>query len=79
MMAKRKTLDDCIRHLLREGILVLLYFVQGINVLKSRIDTMNDEDLYKEFDGLFAPETIRADVNYIFTKLNSFIQDENRN
>ena len=75
-MAKRKTLDDRIRHLLGEGILVPLYFVQGINVLKTKVDAMTDEELYKEFSGLFAPKQIRADITYLFTKINNFIQTQ---
>lgn len=76
-MAKQKTLDDCIRGLLKEGMLVSLYFVAGINALKSKIDTMTDEQLYKEFCGLFDPKMIRNDVDYIFKTLNNFSKNEN--
>lgn len=75
-MAKRKTLDGCIRRLLREGWLVPLYFTHGINVLKEEIDTMSDEDIYKKFSGIFAPKMIRGDITYISTTLNNFIQNE---
>lgn len=79
-MAKRKkTLDDCIRGLLKEGMLVPMYFTAGINALKNKIDTMTDDEIYKEFSGLFDPKMIRKDVDYIFTTLNNFIQNENRN
>lgn len=78
-MAKQKTLDNCIRHLLGEGMLVPLYFVAGINALKNKIETMNDEELYKEFCGLFDPKMIRNDVDYIFTTLNNFTKNENPN
>lgn len=76
-MAKQKTLDDCIRKLLKEGMLVPMYFVSGINVLKNKIDTMSDEEICKAFCGLFDPQMVRNDVNYIFKTLNEFIKKKN--
>lgn len=76
-MAKQKTLDDCIRQLLNEGMFVPIYFVSGINVLKNRIDEMSDKEICKEFCGLFDPQMVRNDVDHIFTTLNEFIKKKN--
>ncbi|MEG0454902.1 MAG: hypothetical protein RR471_08045 [Bacteroides sp.] len=69
-MGKRKSMDDRIKNLLREGPLVALYFIAGINLLKQQIDDMTDEDVAKMFDNLLNSQRVRNNVEDIYNKLN---------
>lgn len=44
-MAKRKTIDDRILELLKEGPLVGFYFTVAVSALKDHICDMSDEEL----------------------------------
>lgn len=75
-MEKTKNLDERIGDILAEGPLAALYLVAGITALKEKLDSLDDEQIYKEFAGLLAPERVRANVDYLFRKLNNIKPDK---
>lgn len=75
-MAKRKnpypenTIQGIITDLLTEGPLVGFYFSVAIVLLKIKIDESSDDELLKLFGGMWHPDRIRKNVNYIYEKLD---------
>lgn len=64
------TLDDIIKNLLKEGPLVALYFLAGINLLKESVGKMTTEEIKDMFSGLLHPDRVRKNAEYIFNKMN---------
>lgn len=67
---KNQTLDDIIKDLLKEGPLVALYFLSGINLLKESIGEMTNEEIKDMFSGLLHPDRVRKNVDHLFEKMN---------
>ena len=76
-MAKRKTIDDRIFELLKEGPLVGFYFNVAVSVLKDHISNMSDEDLAKMFGFLLNPQRIRNNVGEMYNRLNDISEEQN--
>lgn len=76
-MAKRKTIDDRILELLKEGPLVSFYFNVAVSVLKDHISNMSDEDLAKMFGFLLNPQRIRNNVGEMYNRLNDISEEQN--
>lgn len=76
-MAKRKTIDDRILELLKEGPLVGFYFNVAVSVLKDHISNMSDEDLAKMFGFLLNPQRIRNNVGEMYNRLNDISEEQN--
>lgn len=76
-MAKRKTIDDRILELLKEGPLVGFYFNVAVSVLKDHISNMSDEDLAKMFGFLLNPQRIRDNVGEMYNRLNDISEEQN--
>lgn len=76
-MAKRKTIDDRILELLKEGPLVGFYFNVAVSVLKDHISNMSDEDLAKMFGFLLNPQRIRNNVGEMYNRLNDIREEQN--
>ncbi|MCE8595747.1 hypothetical protein [Bacteroides hominis] len=76
-MAKRKTIDDRILELLKEGPLVGFYFNVAVSVLKDHISNMSDEDLAKMFGFLLNPQRIRNNIGEMYNRLNDIKEEPN--
>lgn len=76
-MAKRKTIDDRILELFKEGPLVGFYFNVAVSVLKDHISNMSDEDLAKMFGFLLNPQRIRDNVGEMYNRLNDIREEQN--
>lgn len=76
-MAKRKTIDDRILELLKEGPLVGFYFNVAISLLKDHISNMSDEDLAKMFGFLLNPQRIRNNIGEMYNRLNDIKEEPN--
>jgi hypothetical protein len=67
---ENQTIDDIIKDLLKEGPLVALYFLTGINLLKESIEEMTSEEIKDMFSGLLHPDQVRKNVEHLFEKMN---------
>lgn len=67
---EKQSLDDIIKDLLKEGPLVALYFLTGINLLKESIGEMTNEEIKDMFSGLLHPDRVRKNVDHLFEKIN---------
>lgn len=76
-MVKRKTIDDRILELLKEGPLVGFYFNVAVSVLKDHISNMADEDLAKMFGFLLNPQRIRNNIGEMYNRLNDIKEEPN--
>lgn len=76
-MVKRKTIDDRIFELLKEGPLVGFYFNVAVSVLKDHISNMSDEDLAKMFGFLLNPQRIRNNIWEMYNRLNDIKEEPN--
>ncbi len=74
-MAKRTTMDDRIKNLLKEGPLVGLYFSTAIILFKEKLDTMTDQEITEMFENLLNAQRVRDNVEDMYNKLN-FPKDE---
>ena len=74
-MAKRKTIDDRILELLKEGPLVGFYFNVAVSVLKNHISSMTDEELAEMFGYLINPCRIRNNVGEMYNRLNDIKEE----
>lgn len=71
-MAKKRqeksvTVNDRINQALNLGPMAALYFVVGIDQLKERIDSLDDEALSQMFERLLAPDRIRGNIAQIYS------------
>lgn len=76
-MIKRKTIDDRILELLKEGPLAGFYFNVAVSVLKDHISKMSDEELAKMFENLLNPQRIRNNVEEMYNRLNGVREEPN--
>lgn len=67
---ERENFEDIIKDIFKEGPLVSLYFVTGINMLKEEIDKLSDKEIKEMFSGLLHPQRVRSNITHIHNKIN---------
>lgn len=64
------SMDQRIKNALDQGPLAALYFVVGIDVLKERIDALNDDGLIQMFERILAPDRVRSNITHIYQMIH---------
>lgn len=80
-MAKKKenkapTLNKRIECALNLGPLAPLYFVVAIDILKSHIDSSDDEAIEQTFERLFSADRVRSNIKEIHKVINNFSDEQ---
>jgi hypothetical protein len=65
-----KTLDKRIKDIMGSSILAPFFIVEGLNITMQVIDQLSDEQLYKQFGGLYHAQDIRKFYRAMHEKLN---------
>lgn len=71
-MAKKqnKTINQRIEEIMKEAFLKPLFFVNGINALKEKVEGMEDKEVCALFANQISAKTIRIELNRIHEILN---------
>ncbi len=65
-----KTLDKRIKDIMGSSILAPFFIVEGLNITQQVIEQLSDEQLYKQFGGLYHAQDIRKFYNTMHKQLN---------
>lgn len=71
------SMDKRIKNALDQGPLAALYFVVGIDMLKERIDALDDDALIQMFERMLAPDRVRSNIAQIYQMIHPQ-QDEHQ-
>lgn len=66
---KEESLNARIKRIMNEGMLGAFYISMGVEYMKRCLDQKTDEDILNEFGGLFAPGSVKNNVDYIHKQL----------